>query len=52
MPALNEREEDIPLIANHFIEEISQNMGKPLMKFDLLALEELKKSTGQVMCVN
>ncbi|NLN95975.1 MAG: sigma-54-dependent Fis family transcriptional regulator [Bacteroidales bacterium] len=50
VPALNEREEDIPLIANHFIEEISQNMGKPLMKFDLLALEELKKInwTGNV----
>ncbi|MGB4204777.1 MAG: sigma-54 dependent transcriptional regulator [Bacteroidales bacterium] len=50
VPALNDREEDIPLIANHFIEEISQNMGKPLMKFDPLALEELKKInwTGNV----
>lgn len=50
VPALNDREEDIPLIANHFIEEISQNMGKSLMKFDPLALEELKKInwTGNV----
>ncbi len=50
VPTLNDREEDIPLIANHFLEEISQNMGKPLMKIDPLALKELKKInwTGNV----
>lgn len=50
VPTLNEREEDIPLIANHFLEEINQNMGKPLMKIDPLALKELKKInwTGNV----
>lgn len=50
VPTLNDREEDIPLIANHFLEEINQNMGKPLMKIDPLALKELKKInwTGNV----
>ncbi|HHN48067.1 MAG TPA: sigma-54-dependent Fis family transcriptional regulator [Bacteroidales bacterium] len=50
VPALNEREEDIPLIANHFLADICQNMAKPLMKFEDKALESLKKIhwTGNV----
>ncbi len=50
VPALNEREDDIPLIANHFLEEVCRNMAKPLMKFDLSALGELKliQWTGNV----
>lgn len=43
VPTLNEREEDIPVIANHFLAEICQSMAKPLMHFDEKALESLKK---------
>lgn len=43
VPNLNEREDDIPLIANHFLAEIYQNMAKPLLQFDEKALESLKK---------
>lgn len=50
VPTLNEREEDIPLIANHFLQEICQSMAKPLMQFDEKALEALKSIhwTGNV----
>lgn len=43
VPTLNEREDDIPVIANHFLAEICQSMAKPLMHFDEKALESLKK---------
>ena len=43
VPTLNEREDDIPVIANHFLAEICQSMAKPLMQFDEKALESLKK---------
>jgi two-component system, NtrC family, nitrogen regulation response regulator NtrX len=43
VPTLNEREDDIPVIANHFLSEICQSMAKPLMQFDEKALESLKK---------
>ncbi len=50
VPALNERADDIPLIANHFLTEICQNMGKSTMQFDEAALDQLKKInwTGNV----
>lgn len=43
--ALNEREEDIPLLANHFLEEICREQGMPLKEFADNALEEMKKIT-------
>jgi len=43
VPSLNERAEDIPLLANHFIEEVCQSQGKPLMTFTKDAFTELKK---------
>lgn len=43
VPALNEREEDIPLLANFFINDICESQGKPLMTFTDEALEALKK---------
>ncbi len=50
VPTLNERESDIPLIANHFLQEICAGMGKQPMQFDPMALEELRKIqwTGNV----
>ena len=43
MPSLNERIDDIPLLANHFINDICSNQGKPALPFTEEAVEELKK---------
>ena len=43
VPTLNEREEDIPLLANYFIDEICGGQGKPTMTFTDEALEALTK---------
>ncbi len=43
VPSLNERRDDIPILANHFIKEISENEGKPLMTFTNEALAKLQK---------
>jgi len=50
VPQLQERKEDIPLIANHFLEEICANQAKPPITFTEEALEEMKKFewTGNV----
>jgi DNA-binding NtrC family response regulator len=42
VPALNERRDDIPVLANHFIELICQDHGIPVKTFDHGALEALK----------
>lgn len=43
VPTLNEREEDIPLLANFFINDICESQGKPTMTFTDEALEALTK---------
>lgn len=43
VPSLNERADDIPLLANHFIKMVCSDQGIPLKKFDPKALEALKK---------
>lgn len=50
VPSLNERISDIPLLAKHFIEDICQSQGKPVMTFTKEALTELQKIkwTGNV----
>ncbi|MFA6923949.1 MAG: sigma-54 dependent transcriptional regulator [Bacteroidales bacterium] len=50
VPSLNQREEDIPLLANHFLKELCENQGKPLMKFSDDAFAEMQKInwTGNV----
>lgn len=40
-PALAERKEDIPLLVDHFIKQISSENGKPVMKIEKGAVEEL-----------
>ncbi len=42
VPTLNEREEDIPLIAEKFLKEICEESGYPKKVFTPLALEALK----------
>ncbi len=50
VPPLNERREDIPLLAKHFLEEISKENGMPLKSIEKDALEELSgyKWTGNI----
>jgi two-component system, NtrC family, nitrogen regulation response regulator NtrX len=50
VPDLNEREGDIPLLANHFMEEVSKNMGKPKLTFTEEACKKLEEYnwTGNV----
>lgn len=50
VPDLNQRVEDIPLIANHFIKEICESQGKAKIEFSDNALKELQKIkwTGNV----
>ncbi len=43
VPPLNSRIEDIPLLAEFFIAEFCQQQGKPLMQFEVGAIEELQK---------
>ncbi|MBK7214145.1 MAG: sigma-54-dependent Fis family transcriptional regulator [Bacteroidales bacterium] len=43
VPALNERADDIPLLAVHFMDSICENMGKPFINFETEALEALKE---------
>lgn len=50
VPPLCDRKEDIPLLATHFLEQISQESGMPPRKIDADALEELSgyKWTGNI----
>ncbi|OYT93576.1 MAG: two-component system response regulator GlrR [Burkholderiales bacterium PBB3] len=41
LPALSERREDIPLLANHFMQSVSQRYAKPASTFDAAGLEQL-----------
>jgi two-component system nitrogen regulation response regulator NtrX len=43
VPPLKERKDDIPILANYFMEEICQNQGRAVMKFHDEALEALKE---------
>jgi two-component system response regulator GlrR len=44
LPALNQRREDIPLLAQHFLTQVSQRYGRPLPSFAPDALEFLAAS--------
>lgn len=41
VPSLNERRDDIPLLANHFISQIAETSGKPVLTFTEEALQAL-----------
>jgi len=43
VPSLNERKDDIPILANHFLEILCAEHGVQLKEFTNKALEELKK---------
>ena len=42
VPSLNERTDDIPLIANYFLKQICEDYNMPVKTFTIDALEELK----------
>jgi DNA-binding NtrC family response regulator len=50
VPALNERREDIPLLVEHFLDQIATEYGEPKKKIDTAALKELQKHdwTGNI----
>lgn len=50
VPTLNERPDDIPVLARHFITEICETNGKPMMTFEDEAYEQLsrKQWTGNI----
>jgi len=50
VPNLNEREGDIPLLADHFMEDICKKMGKQILTFSDEAYQKLEKYkwTGNV----
>lgn len=43
VPSLNERKEDIPMLAEHFVKLISEDYGMPLKNFSKEAIKELQK---------
>ncbi len=45
VPSLNDRSEDIPLLAKHFLEQLGIEQGMPMKTFSEGSLEELQKIT-------
>ncbi|MCX6290279.1 MAG: sigma-54 dependent transcriptional regulator [Bacteroidetes bacterium] len=43
VPSLNERKDDIPVLAEHFVKEICEDYGMPLKTFTAEAFKELQK---------
>lgn len=43
VPSLNDRKDDIPTLANYFVNEICQDYGMPVKTFSAEALKELQK---------
>jgi two-component system, NtrC family, nitrogen regulation response regulator NtrX len=43
VPSLNERKEDIPLLADHFIRQVCEDYGMPQKSFTKDAIKELQK---------
>ncbi len=43
VPSLNERKDDIPQLAEHFIQQVCDEMGVPTKKIDKVAVKELQK---------
>jgi two-component system nitrogen regulation response regulator NtrX len=50
VPSLNDRKEDIPLLADHFVKQICEDYGMPMKSFSKDAIRELQKInwTGNV----
>jgi len=50
VPALRERVDDIPLLADHFMQQTCDNNGKPFLPFEENAIKELQKMpwTGNI----
>ena len=49
VPPLSERKEDIPLLADHFINEICASQGKPPLTFTDDAISELQNIVGRLI---
>ena len=52
VPPLRERQEDVPLLANHFMAEYAREYGRRPKQFDADAIAVLQESAGQATCAN
>jgi two-component system response regulator PilR (NtrC family) len=43
IPPLRDRRDDIPILADHFLEAVAQELGRPALRFSPRALEVLQK---------
>jgi len=50
LPPLADRREDIPLLANYFVQGLALRYGKPVSSFGPGALEHLSAAPGLAMC--
>jgi len=50
VPSLNDRKDDIPILAEHFVKQICEDYGMPLKAFSKEAIKELQKKnwTGNI----
>ena len=50
VPSLNERKEDLPLLANHFLQQIAYEYGQPKKNINAMALKALQQHdwTGNI----
>ena len=50
VPALRERKDDIPILAEHFMQQTCENNGKPVLPFEENAIEQLQNMpwTGNI----
>ncbi len=50
VPSLNERKEDLPLLANHFLQQIAEEYGQPKKNINAMALKALQQHdwTGNI----
>lgn len=49
VPGLNDRKDDIPLLANHFLKQIAEEYGAPVKKYPAMPLNYFKNITGQAI---
>ena len=43
MPSLNERKDDIPILANHFLNQIAEDYGQPIKEITPAAIKALQQ---------